>query len=165
MKKTVVCHDIKGAETEVSVDKLKFRPSVYGVLIEDGKVLLSKQFDGYDFPGGGLNIDETLEEGVRREFKEETGLDVKVGDVIYSQTGFFHSSHYSLDEGQYWNCILLYFLVEKTGGEISIDGCDEDEKKYIDLPEWIETEKVKDLKFYNSTDNITVIKKALKHLK
>jgi hypothetical protein len=37
-------------------------------LIENNKILLSKQFDGYDFPGGGVNLDETLEETCAREF-------------------------------------------------------------------------------------------------
>jgi hypothetical protein len=40
--KKVVCHDINGEKEEVEANKLQFRPSVYGILIEDGKVLLSR---------------------------------------------------------------------------------------------------------------------------
>jgi len=57
---------------------------------------------------------------------------------------------------------LIYFLVERVGGEISKDNLDEDEKKYIDLPEWVELEKIDRLKFHNSINSVEVIKKAAK---
>lgn len=60
--KKVICRDHEEKLYEVGVDKLKFRPSVYGILIEDGKVLLSRQWEGYDFPGGGIELGETVEE-------------------------------------------------------------------------------------------------------
>ena len=69
MKKNcqVTCHDINGNLFEISVDQLSFRPSVYGVIIKDGKVLLSKQWDGYDFPGGAIEPGETIHEALIRE--------------------------------------------------------------------------------------------------
>jgi 8-oxo-dGTP pyrophosphatase MutT (NUDIX family) len=79
MKSTIVCHDHDNQEFIVAPSQLSFRPSAYGILIEDNKVLLSKQWDGYDFPGGGVEVDETLEEAVVREFWEETGLDKSSG--------------------------------------------------------------------------------------
>lgn len=162
MKRKIVCHDINEEKEEVDVDKLQFRPSVYGILIENGKVLLSKQWDGYDIPGGGVELDETLDEALKREFVEETGLKIKVGEIVHCSSAFFNPKHSRKSKGQYWNCQLIYFLVKKIGGEISIENCDEDEKDYMDLPEWIEIDKLKDLKFYNSVDNEEVIKKALK---
>jgi ADP-ribose pyrophosphatase YjhB (NUDIX family) len=162
MKRKIVCHDINEEKEEVDVDKLQFRPSVYGILIENGKVLLSKQWDGYDIPGGGVELDETLDEALKREFVEETGLKIKVGEIVHCSSAFFNPKYSRKSKGQYWNCQLIYFLVKKIGGEISIENCDEDEKDYMDLPEWIEIDKLKDLKFYNSVDNEEVIKKALK---
>jgi len=159
-KKKIVCHDIHGEEIAVEVEKLQFRPSVYGVLIENGKILLSKQWDGYDFPGGGVNVDETLEEALKREFIEETGLEVEVGKVLSCGTSFFNPKYSQKNSGQYWNCPLIYFLVKRIGGELSIDNCDENEVGYIDLPEWIELEKMRDLKIYSSID-IDVIKEVL----
>jgi 8-oxo-dGTP pyrophosphatase MutT (NUDIX family) len=161
MKRKIVCHDINEEKEEVDVDKLQFRPSVYGILIENGKVLLSKQWDGYDIPGGGVELDETLDEALKREFVEETGLKIKVGEIVHCSSAFFNPKYSRKSKGQYWNCQLIYFLVKKIGGEISIENCDEDEKDYMDLPEWIEIDKLKDLKFYNSIDNEEIIKKAL----
>ena len=37
--KTIVCEDLYRNKMEVGTENLSFRPSVYGVLIEDGKVL------------------------------------------------------------------------------------------------------------------------------
>ncbi len=78
MRKTINCYDITGKRYVFPVNKLKFRPSVYGILIEKDKVLLSKQWDGYDFPGGGIKIDEKVNQALIREFKEETGIDIQV---------------------------------------------------------------------------------------
>jgi 8-oxo-dGTP pyrophosphatase MutT (NUDIX family) len=164
MEKKIVCHDVWGNKTEVDSSQLIFRPSVYGILIENGKILLSKQWDGYDMPGGGVDANETLEEALKREFIEETGLEIVVGKIVYCGTSFFNPKYSSKNAGQYWNSIVMYFLVKKIGGEISIKNCDEDEKKYIDLPEWIELEKMRDLKIYSSID-IDVIKEVLNNFK
>ena len=160
MNKKVICHDLDNNKFEVEADKLIFRPSVYGILIEDNKILLSKQWDGYDFPGGGVDKNETLEQALDREFFEETGIKVEVGRVVHAETSFFNPSHSTKHKDEYWNCPLIYFEVKRTGGEISKDNFDEDEKNYADLPEWIEMEKVPTIKFVNSVDSVAVIGKA-----
>lgn len=39
--------------------------------------------DYYTFPGGGQEGEETLEEGTKREIKEEFGIDVEVIEKLY----------------------------------------------------------------------------------
>ena len=64
---------------------------VRGIVIHDNKVLLIKRvrFDGnkenlyYVFPGGGLEEDEILEQGVKREVLEELGINVDVEEMKY----------------------------------------------------------------------------------
>ena len=41
------------------------------------------QEEFYLFPGGGLEPGETIDEGVEREFFEETGLKVKAKKMVY----------------------------------------------------------------------------------
>ena len=161
MTKKVICHDLDNKEFEIETDKLIFRPSVYGILIEKNRILLSKRWDGYDMPGGGVDIHETLEEALKREFFEETGIKVELVAPIHCETSFFNPSHSKNYKNQYWNCPLIYFLVKKVGGKISKDNFDDEEKDYADLPEWIDLDKIKQIKFYNSVDNDKVIKKAL----
>jgi 8-oxo-dGTP diphosphatase len=55
--------------------------SVAGVVVNDeGKILVIRRRDNgrWEPPGGVLELDETFEEGVRREVHEETGVLVRV---------------------------------------------------------------------------------------
>jgi ADP-ribose pyrophosphatase YjhB (NUDIX family) len=96
---------------------LKMQPVVaVGAFIEkDGKMLfldLSYR-KGYGLPGGLLEGSETLEEGLVREIKEETGLDI----VKYTYFGSATAIEYGV------NALVMVFRVE-TAGEIkeSIEG-------------------------------------------
>lgn len=98
-----------------------------------------------------------MEGALRREFFEETGIDVEVGQVVHAETSFFHPDHSAKRKDEYWNCQLIYFLVKRIGGEISKANFDEDEKNYADLPEWIGLDRVPNLKFVNSVDSVALI--------
>ena len=61
--------------------------AVGGVVLEANCVLLVKRGapprqGEWSLPGGQLELGESLVEGVRREVREETGLDVEVGPVV-----------------------------------------------------------------------------------
>jgi len=49
------------------------------VLDEHGKILLIKGPQrGWEFPGGIIELGETIEDGIIREVKEESGIDIEV---------------------------------------------------------------------------------------
>jgi 8-oxo-dGTP diphosphatase len=60
---------------------------VGGVLIHNDRALLVRRAaeplrGQWSIPGGTLELGETLAEGVARELKEETGVEVRVGELI-----------------------------------------------------------------------------------
>ncbi|WP_127592954.1 NUDIX hydrolase [Paenibacillus lautus] len=63
-----------------------------GGFVEDGQgnILLVKTRDGgWVYPGGQVEVGENLIDGLIREIKEESGMDVSVGSLVgvYSNTG------------------------------------------------------------------------------
>ena len=68
----------------------KFRVVVNAITTYRGKILLGKKEEKeghpisgeWHFPGGHIEEDEEPEEAVKREVKEETGLDVEVHQIV-----------------------------------------------------------------------------------
>lgn len=68
-------------------DNTNWGQSVTGVVIKDGKVLLARHTYGSGkdmliIPGGYVNLGETPQEALKREFMEETGITVEAADII-----------------------------------------------------------------------------------
>ncbi|HEX2911411.1 MAG TPA: NUDIX hydrolase [Chloroflexia bacterium] len=113
---------------------LKYRISAYGLLFDEvGRVLLttSTSMDfGWNLPGGGVNRDETLEQGLQREFEEETGLRVNVGPPVMTKDNFC-----IFPTGRPIHAMLLFYLVEIEGGQLLENGNGFDTTKvtYVDI--------------------------------
>jgi ADP-ribose pyrophosphatase YjhB (NUDIX family) len=89
----------------------RFNLRVYGLLVNDKKqVLVSDEYirGNYytKFPGGGLEFGEGTRDCLKREFKEEMDLDVKVGEHLYT-TDFFQLSAFNTEH----QIISIYYLV------------------------------------------------------
>ncbi len=89
-----------------------FNVRVYGILIDsNNRVLVSDEFIRGDYftklPGGGMELGEGARDCLKREFKEETGLDVVVGDHIYT-TDFFQISAFNNKD----QIISIYYYVK-----------------------------------------------------
>ncbi len=89
-----------------------FNLRVYGILLDKNKrVLVSDEFirGAYftKFPGGGLEFGEGTRDCLKREFMEETGLDVEVTDHIYT-TDYFQMSAFNTSH----QIISIYYFVK-----------------------------------------------------
>lgn len=152
--KKVICKGLFGESVEVSADELRFRPSVYGVIIKDAHVLLCPQWDGWDYPGGGIDKGELIEEALIREVKEETGLIVRKGKLLDVSDNFFQPT---FEKNQHWHGIKVYYACEYVSGEISADGFMEYEKTYMKQAQWVPLSEAGSLKFYNQSDNAKLL--------
>ena len=57
---------------------------------DEGKILMIKSPDrGWEIPGGQVEIEETLTEALKREIKEESGIDIEIGNLtaVHSNIG------------------------------------------------------------------------------
>lgn len=79
--------DARGVMRPEPADPLRPIVRLTGVLVEDGSVLLVEQVlrerSHWNLPGGRLETGETLESCLKREMREETGLDVEIGELLY----------------------------------------------------------------------------------
>jgi 8-oxo-dGTP diphosphatase len=94
---------------------------VGGVVIEQGRALLIRRggepLKGqWSIPGGTLETGETLEQGTQREMAEETGLSVRVGELIEVFERIFREPGEEARRPRY-HFIILDYLCERVSGE------------------------------------------------
>lgn len=105
---------------------------VGAVIIEAGKVVLVRRryeplAGRWSLPGGTLELGETLEAGVAREMREETGLDVEVGPVIE----VFDRIMLDADRRVRYHFVLVDYLCWPVGGDLQA-GSDADSAVLVD---------------------------------
>lgn len=94
-------------------------PSVHGVVLNDAKAMLVHRREDHPFwalPGGKLDPGESLVDCLKREMKEETGLEVVPEKLL----GVFSSPEYLLSAGEkVFQPLLIVFLCKTMGGSLT----------------------------------------------
>jgi 8-oxo-dGTP diphosphatase len=97
------------------------------ILVKDNKIIIAKRGSNdrlankWEFPGGKIEINETPEQCLKREMKEEFDIDVSVGEYLGSS--IYHYDHISIE--------LLAYRAYWENGEIDLK--DHDDFKWISL--------------------------------
>lgn len=90
------------------------RVRVAAVIVRDDRILLVRHAkDGAEYwllPGGGVHYGESLSEALAREVREETGLEARVGDVVFAHDGIAPDGSRHI--------VNVYLLAEVTGGAL-----------------------------------------------
>ena len=130
---------------------------VKGIIARDGKVLFLKEIDqtsdgkeidrGWNLPGGKLNFGESLEEAVKRECLEETGLMVQPIKLLDVATELVET------DSNINHAVNLWYLCKVTDGKESVT-----EKEIIDL-KWLMPSEIKylDSKFKDEFKKLSLL--------
>ncbi len=109
------------SSTTTTTAKQVFPEPTVGALIVDqqGKILLArsyKWFDKYTLPGGHIEFGESMVDAVRREVKEEVGLDVEVVEMLLAQEAIFALEFYKKK-----HFIFIDFYCKSKDQQVKLD--------------------------------------------
>lgn len=141
---------IFGNKVNLFKDKFSVRISGYAILIHEGKILLvnTKSSGKYYLPGGKVEIGEKIEEAIRREVKEEAGIEIEVEKFFTFKESYFY---YDPDDLA-WQNYSFFFICKPLSFKLSEDNQVEFDEAY--KPEWIEISRLKKDAFSYPADEI-----------
>jgi 8-oxo-dGTP pyrophosphatase MutT (NUDIX family) len=144
-----------------------FSYRVAGICVQNGKLLLQKPTNdtGFAFPGGHIAFGETNEETLKREFREEIGVDITVGKLKWMAEIFFSWGDKPCQQ------ICLYYMVNILPdaiipSESSFIGDEQIEGRNFKLEfHWIPLDKIKDIEIYpaNATELLQKPDEGVQH--
>lgn len=147
----IECHCLEGGRRRFPARAVRFRPAVYGVAVRDGRVLLGRSaFTGLlDIPGGAVEPWELLEQGLRREFREETGVEPEPLELFHFTENFFAIY------GHPFHSLRFYYLVK-----VPNDAAFTPQRAEITDLAWIDIDTVPETEF--APGDLEILRKALR---
>ena len=144
-----------------------FSYRVAGICVEDGKVLLQTttgEDKSFAFPGGHVAFGETNEETLIREFREEIGAQISVGDLKWVAEVFFPWGDRPCHQ------ICLYYQVEIEDSNVPKHGVFQGVEKMEDRSfslefHWIPIEEISALEVYptNAKELMAKLHQGVQH--
>ena len=99
----------------------KFNYRVGAIIINDNELLVAKNSKATYFysVGGRVNYNETCEEAVKREVKEELGIDMEIDRPVFFHEQFFDEK----DSKEHFHEIAMYYLMKVPDNITDIRCC------------------------------------------
>jgi len=103
---------LDGMEQEHAYDgsEILWRPTIHGLAVQDKKLFVIRPFGSVIFepPGGKIELGETREDALRREFLEETGYEAEPLELIgFGEKWLFHQR-----EKQFYHMLMQFWSVK-----------------------------------------------------
>lgn len=101
------------------------------LVIKEDKVLITKDVNesvNWELPGGRLDEAEDPEEGIKREIREELGVECEVRS-IFSIDRMYHA------RDDQW-MLVIYYIVELLSEDFQVDPIEVSEMKWVDKDTW-----------------------------
>lgn len=133
MNNQIKCKLITGEAISVPADTLLFRPAVYALIYEAPKLLLVniKSTGKWFFPGGAIEPGERIEDVLRREVREETGVLINHIEFFSFKESFFY---YKTKAYHCFNFFYAAAIKSKTSQPITNDPIDEANRhEWVDI--------------------------------
>lgn len=117
------------------------RLAAYAVIVDsEERILLALWNEGLEplwtMPGGGVELEETAEEGAVRELREETGYDVRLGRLLGVNSYVIPPVRRHVQTGRAMKTVRVVFDAEIIGGKLTAEiGGTTDEARWIPLDE------------------------------
>ena len=115
--------------------KFLFVPVASGVIVKNNKILIGLRAEGdsgagmWEFPGGKIELNESSENAIKREMREELDIEVTVNQKIMKYSHRFKNTIYEIS----------FFEINKFFGSIK--------KNVHDDLQWVELASLKKYRF------------------
>ena len=128
--------------------KQRMRPGVKALIVHEGKILMVHErvyrngnpVEISDFPGGGIEFGESLQEALKREVKEEVSLDISIDSVVGAWDFVLgEKDHDYFKDGVHIVCIAYQC---HAVGDISIDVSQNPANEEIYEAKWYTREEI-----------------------
>ena len=153
----VSCFRFYGGHKNVDPLEISFRPSVYGIILMGDNILVAKTKNTGKFalPGGGIDTEDDPEIALKREVKEETGVDISVEKFLHFNKNYFYydPSSDAFDSYQY------FYLCKPLKTHLA-SGAEVDDLEAED-PEWIHIKDLNEKNFQGIEMGILEVIKRL----
>lgn len=142
MQKMISCNDLFGQKIDIPADRVAFRPSVYGLIVHEGNVLLcnTKSTGKYSLPGGGIDVGEKIEDALRREVYEECGIEVNIEKLV----GVDENCCYYNPADEAWHVHAFFYRCSPVSFELLTPDIHEME---AEKPQWVPISSLEEEQF------------------
>lgn len=148
----IECTTLYGEKKLVPTESLIFRPSVYGLIESNGKILVMKMKSTgkYTLPGGGIEKGETFLTALKREVREEINIGITNEKFFAAKESFFFYNPWN----EAWHSLLFFYTCKPESLEVvDVEKLSGDETESTE-PMWLDINSLNPEDFFDGAVSI-----------